>query len=85
MAAVQSSAQAASIKQQRATAFELEQNGQTVEAEAAWRSVLRVHPSDAEAYAHIGLLEARQQHYDAAVPMYRKALALNPSFPGLRH
>lgn len=84
IAAVQSSAQAPSINQQRATARELEQNGQIVEAEAAWRSVLRVHPSDAEAYAHLGLLEARQQHYDAAVPLYRKALALNPAMPALR-
>ncbi len=84
IAAVQSSAQAPSINQQRAKAFELEQNGQIVEAEAAWRSVLRVHPSDAEAYAHLGLLEARQQHYGAAVPLYRKALALDPAFPALR-
>jgi tetratricopeptide (TPR) repeat protein len=84
IAGVQSSAQAPSVNQQRATAFELEQNGQIVEAEAAWHSVLRVHPSDAEAYAHLGLLEARQQHYDAAVPLYRKALALDPAFPALR-
>lgn len=84
IAGVQSSAQAPSVNQQRATAFELEQNGQIVEAEAAWRSVLRVHPSDAEAYAHLGLLEARQQHYGAAVPLYRRALALDPAFPALR-
>ena len=84
IAAVQSSAQAHSVNQQRETAFELEQNGQIVEAEAAWRSVLRVHPSDAEAYAHLGLLEARQQHYGAAVPLYRRALALDPAFPALR-
>jgi len=84
MAAVQSSAQAASVNQQRATAFELEQNGQIVDSEAAWRSVLRAHPSDAEAYAHLGLLEARQEHYGAAVPLYRKALALDPAFPALR-
>lgn len=84
IAAVQSGAQAPSINQQRATALELEQNGQIVEAEAAWRSVLRLHPSDAEAYAHLGLLEARQQHYGAAVPLYRKALALQPAMPTVR-
>jgi tetratricopeptide (TPR) repeat protein len=83
-AVVPSSAQTTSVNQQRATAFELEQNGQIVESEAAWRSVLRAHPSDAEAYAHLGLLEARQQHYEAAVPLYRKALALDPAFPSLR-
>ncbi len=83
-AVVQSSAQAPSINQQRETALKLEQNGQIVEAEAAWRSVIRVHPSDAEAYAHLGLLEAQQQHYGPAVPLYRKALALNPAMPGVR-
>lgn len=34
--------------------------------------------------AHIGLLEARQQHFREAVPYYRKALAINPNVPGLR-
>ena len=84
IAVVQSSAQAPSVNQQRATALELEQNGQIVEAETAWRSVLRVHPSDAEAYAHLGLIEARQEQYAAAVPLYRKALALNPGMSGVR-
>jgi tetratricopeptide (TPR) repeat protein len=81
---VQSSPQAPSINQQPAKALELEQNGQIVEAEAAWHSVLRVHPSDAEAYAHLGLLEAQLQHYGAAVPLYRKALALDPAMSGVR-
>jgi tetratricopeptide (TPR) repeat protein len=83
-AAVQSGAQGPSVNQQRATALQLEQNGQIAEAEAAWHAVIRVHPSDAEAYAHLGLLEAQQQHYGAAVPFYRKALALNPAMPGVR-
>ncbi len=83
-AVIPSSAQTPSINQQRAHAHELEQNGLNVEAEAAWRAVLQAHPGDAEAYAHLGLLEALQQHYSAAVPLYRKALALNPAFPGLR-
>lgn len=84
LGAVHSSAQAPSGNRQRATALELEQNGQMVEAEAAWRSVLRVHPSDAEANAHLGLLEARQEHYAAAIPLYRKALALDPGMSGVR-
>jgi tetratricopeptide (TPR) repeat protein len=62
----------------------LEQQGKFPEAEAAWRAVLQSHPSSAEAYAHLGLLEARQEHYKEAVPLYRKALALQPSMPGLR-
>jgi tetratricopeptide (TPR) repeat protein len=83
-AAVPLSAQALSIDQQRAAALQLEQSGQIVEAEAAWQAVLRIHPGDADAYAHLGLLEGRQEHYSAAVPFYRKALALNPAMPGVR-
>jgi tetratricopeptide (TPR) repeat protein len=69
---------------QRDSALSLEQQGDVGGAEAAWRSVLKNHPGDAEAYAHLGLLEARQEHYKEAVPLYRKAIALNPSMPGLR-
>jgi tetratricopeptide (TPR) repeat protein len=70
--------------QQRQTALALEQQGNNVESEAAWRAYLKAHPSSPEAYAHLGLLEARQEHYDQAVPLYRKALALNPAIPNLR-
>ncbi|MGA2653143.1 MAG: tetratricopeptide repeat protein [Terracidiphilus sp.] len=69
---------------QRQSAIALEQQGQNAEAEVAWRTYLKTHLSSAEPYAHIGLLEARQEHYKEAVPLYRKALALNPAFPGLR-
>ena len=70
--------------QQRQTALALEQQGNNVEAEAAWRAYLKAYPSSPEAYAHLGLLEARQEHYDQAVPLYRKALAMNSTIPGLR-
>jgi len=66
------------------TAATLEQQGKFPEAELAWRALLKTHPSSAEAYAHLGLLEARQEHFKEAVPLYRRALALNPAFPGLR-
>ena len=75
---------AAAMGQERQSALASEQQGQYPEAEAAWHAVLNTHPADAEAYAHLGLLEARQEHYKEAVPLYRKALALNPSMPGLR-
>lgn len=65
------------------TAVALEQEGRTAEAEAAWKAVMRLHPKSPDAYAHLGFLEARQEHYTEAVPYYRKALALNPSMPGL--
>ena len=75
---------AIAANQERQTAIALEQSGKFTEAEAAWRIYLKAHPSNPEPYAHLGLLEARQEHYKEAVAYYRKALALNPSFPSLR-
>ena len=75
---------APSADRQRETAISLEQQGQLPEAEAAWRALLSVHPRNAEAYANLGLLEARQEHYAEAVPLYRKAIALDPAIPGLQ-
>ena len=75
---------AKSESSERDTAFALEQRGMNAEAELAWRAVLKNHLADSEAYAHLGFLEARQEHYKEAVPLYRKALALNPAMPGLR-
>lgn len=69
---------------QRQTAFGLEQQGKLAEAEAAWHDLLQSHPNDAEAYAHLGFLEAHQEHYKEAVGFYRKAMTVNPSMPGLR-
>ena len=68
----------------RQTAMQLEQQGKNAEAEQAWRSIAKANPRNAEAYAHMGLLEARQEHYEAAIALYRKALALNPAFPALQ-
>jgi tetratricopeptide (TPR) repeat protein len=65
-------------------ALVLEQQGRLSDAETAWQAVVKSHPSDAEAYAHLGLLKAHQEHYKDAVPFYLKALALNPQIPGLR-
>ncbi|HEY1987217.1 MAG TPA: tetratricopeptide repeat protein [Terracidiphilus sp.] len=69
---------------QRDTAFALEQQGKFSEAESAWRSILKTNPANAEACAHLGFLESRQEHYKQAATLYRKALALDPSMPGLR-
>jgi tetratricopeptide (TPR) repeat protein len=77
-------AQTASTPNDRDAAFALEQQGKIAEAETAWRAILAAHPNNAEACAHLGFLEARQEHYKQAVPLYRKALALDPSMPGLR-
>ena len=69
---------------QRQSALALERAGKAAEAEAGWRALLSSQPNDSEAYAHLGLLEARQEHYKQAIVLYRKALTLNPKVPGLR-
>jgi len=68
----------------RQTAIALEQQGKTTDAEIAWRSLLKLEPRSAEAYAHLGFLESHQEHYRQAIPLYRKALALDPKMPALR-
>ena len=68
----------------RQTAFALEQQGKTTEAEAAWSALAKAYPTNPEPFAHLGLLEARQEHYTEAVAAYRKAMALDPTMPRLR-
>jgi tetratricopeptide (TPR) repeat protein len=75
---------AADVDHQRQIAISQEQQGSNEDAEAAWRAVLKLQPANPEAYAHLGLLEARQEHYAEAISLYRKAWALNPAMPGLR-
>ncbi|MGA9069684.1 MAG: tetratricopeptide repeat protein [Terracidiphilus sp.] len=68
----------------RETALALEREGDNTAAEAAWKLVLDANPFNPEAYAHMGLLEARQEHYKEAVPLYRKALELGPQKPSVQ-
>ncbi len=68
----------------RTTAIALEQQGRTAEAEQAWHSIADADPTNAEAFAHIGLLASRQQHFADAIASYNKALELAPSMPGLQ-
>jgi len=68
----------------RRMAFSLEQQGKNAEAEQAWLEISKQQPANPEPYAHLGLLEARQEHYPEAIRYYRKALALAPTMPGLR-
>ena len=65
-------------------AFSLEREGKLAEAEAAWGALARQYPTNPEPLAHMGLIEARQEHYGEAIKFYRRAMALNPAMPGLR-
>jgi tetratricopeptide (TPR) repeat protein len=75
---------AATADNERQMAMAWEQQGNYVEAETAWRAFLKVRPANAEPYAHLGFLEAKQERYKEAVPLYRKAFALDPTMSGLR-
>lgn len=69
---------------QRQNALQLEQQGKLDEAAAEWRRLMKARPKDPEPYARLGLIAAREEKYQEAVAMDRKALALNPRMPGLR-
>jgi tetratricopeptide (TPR) repeat protein len=68
----------------RQQALVLEQQHNFSEAETSWQALSKTYPNNPEPYAHIALLEARQEHYKDAIPLYRKALEMNPNVPGLR-
>src|ERR1700687_5217065 len=61
----------------RTRAMALEQQGLNAEAEQIWEGIAKADPRDAEALAHLGLLQARQEHYEAAIDYYRRARAIN--------
>ena len=85
MTAVHCAGQAANDAQsQRKIALALEQQGKNAEAEAAWRRYSERSSLQPGALCPSGLLEARQERYKEAVPLYRKALVMNPAIPGLR-
>lgn len=72
------------VESLRQNALALEQQGKNAEAETAWQSLIKAQPSNPEAYAHLGLIEAREQHYKQAISFYRKALAIQPNVPSVR-
>lgn len=65
-------------------AISLEQQGKTAEAEDAWRGLSKSQPANPLPFAHLGLLEARQEHYPQAIEFYRRAVGLDAKMPGLR-
>jgi tetratricopeptide (TPR) repeat protein len=68
----------------RMRAIALEQQGLNAEAEQIWNGIAKADPRDAEPLAHLGLLEARQEHYEAAINYYRRAMAIDSDLPGLQ-
>ncbi len=68
----------------RANALALEQQGRNAEAAQIWGGIASTSPRNAEALAHLGLIDARQEHYNEAISHYRQALALDPNLPGLQ-
>jgi tetratricopeptide (TPR) repeat protein len=68
----------------RMRAMAMEKQGQNAEAEQIWDGIAKADPRDAEALAHLGLLEARQEHLETAIGYYRRGLAINPNLPGLQ-
>jgi tetratricopeptide (TPR) repeat protein len=67
----------------RAEALTLEQQGENAQAEQVWKAIADANPENPEPFAHMGLLEARQENYAAAIENYRRALKLAPSMQGL--
>ena len=72
------------LAQIRMRAMALEKEGLNAEAEQIWDGIAKTNPRDAEALAHLGLLEARQERFEAAIDYYRRAIAINSDLPGLQ-
>ncbi|HXS77314.1 MAG TPA: tetratricopeptide repeat protein [Terracidiphilus sp.] len=68
----------------RQRALELEREGNVAEAETAWEAASKANPRNPEPYAHLALLKARQEDFKAAIPLYRKALELDPNVSAVR-
>lgn len=51
--------------------------------EKNWRGAVAQNPSDAGAYAMLGLTLSREQKYQDAIAAYKKAIALKPKLPGI--
>ena len=66
-----------------ADAMALERQGELPEAARAWRAVIQRDPTDAAAFASLGIVLSRQEKYPEAASAYRTALKLNPKLPGV--
>jgi tetratricopeptide (TPR) repeat protein len=62
----------------------LELQGRLTEAEAPLKEFLRLSPYVAEAPGRLGMVYVAQQRYDEAIPLLRRALAMEPSYAAVR-
>jgi hypothetical protein len=62
----------------------LELQGRLTEAEVALNEFLRLSPHVAEAPGRLGMLYVAQQRYDEAIPLLRRALAMEPRYAAVR-
>jgi len=62
----------------RSSALAAESSGNLDRALELWTAFVKAHPHNAEAWAHMGLIEAYSSHYDQAIAHDQKALALDP-------
>lgn len=60
-----------------------EQQGKVAEAIGIWQAIIARNPSDAGAFASLGVDLSRQHAYPEAAAAYRKALRLDPRLPGI--
>ena len=77
-------AQEENAAQVRENAMALEQKGDNADAEVIWAAIVQADPENAEGLAHLGLLEARQEHYEKSIDYYRRAIAIHADLPGLQ-
>jgi tetratricopeptide (TPR) repeat protein len=67
-----------------ADAMEFEHQGKWQEAAEAWKTITVRNPSDAGAFASLGVALSKDQKFREAASAYRKALDLNPKLPGVQ-
>src|ERR1700733_6550152 len=66
------------------SAVALERQGKLSDAERVWRAIVQQNPSDAAAFASLGVVLSKERKYDEAAAAYEKAIALNPALPGVQ-
>jgi tetratricopeptide (TPR) repeat protein len=77
-------AQANSTSDKVREALSYEERGAYPEAEQSWQAITAASPQQADAWAHLGLVQALEGKYPEAVSAYRKGLELGSKLPGLQ-